>query len=75
MKRIDCALSISAIIECPECKSSLDLFSVESLTEGDYIYRQLIAQDGFGKKDWNEEIKCYKCHQVFIVGDVDWKYT
>ena len=74
MEKVDCNLSIKALIECPNevCGEILDLFEMESLTEDGYLYKELLSDSGFGKENFGEVIKCPECGEKFIVGDVTW---
>jgi len=74
MKKVNCNLSISALIECPdsECKCVFDLFEMQSLTDDDYLYKELLSSDGFGKENFGEIVQCPFCKTKFVIDNVRW---
>jgi hypothetical protein len=74
MKKVNCDLTISALVECPNngCNGVFDLFEMQSLTDDDYLYKELLSSDGFGQKNFGEIVQCPFCKTKFIIGDVKW---
>lgn len=74
MERVDCNLQITALVECPnkECENVFDLFEMENLTDGGYLYKQLLLDGVFGKENLGEMVECPFCRHKFIIGDVTW---
>lgn len=72
LKKTSCDLIITACVECPHCHHYFDLFDIQHLRDDGYIYEELLADDGFGHEDWNEEITCTHCSENFIVEHVNY---
>ncbi len=75
MNKVDCYLNVTAQIECPnrQCEGVFDLFEIEELTEEGYLYKELLSnEEGWGKENFGEIVKCPDCGNTFTVGDVIW---
>ena len=72
LKKVDATLTIRCNVECPHCEEQMDLMQTTALTDDGYIYTELLSNDGFGKANWGELIKCDACKEMFVVGDVDY---
>ena len=72
MKKVDGSLNISAIVECPHCDNTIDLFDIMELRDDGHIYSKLLSNDRFGTDDFGEVITCPDCKNDFKVGAICW---
>lgn len=72
MKKVTGSLSIEANVECPHCEHYFDLFSIQSMIDDAHLWRRLFGKDQIGTDDLNDEIDCPKCHESFMVGEIEY---
>lgn len=74
METVDCEITVSAYIDCPneECGHSFDLFEIERLTDDGLLYRKAFGDGPFGCSDFGEKVMCPDCETEFKVGQISW---
>lgn len=63
-------LFTTCLVDCPECDEEIDLFQLSKFTDDGYIHRELMGNDEWGHKDWNESVCCPDCGKEFLIGRI-----
>lgn len=50
----------------------MDLFQMDGLIEGGYLYRKLLHDGNLGSENMGEVIICSHCGEIIVVGEVVW---
>ena len=75
MERVNGTLNISVNVECPACKDVINLLDHAQFRDDGYLLGEVLvgnAWEVFGCTDLGDEFTCPKCHETFIISDIEW---